>query len=137
MATKTERLHLVISPSELNEIDDWRFANRIGTRGEAVRRLAQKGLRLDAAQRRIDAGAKMTATLKVSRRKIERAFERQDPSDARAALFLDAYVSLVENLQNLATVQAKESYSASDNDKVDEALLVANSIEELLRQQGN
>lgn len=41
---KTERLHLLISPAELDAIDDWRFANRLGTRAEAVRRLVQIGL---------------------------------------------------------------------------------------------
>ncbi|NML73581.1 hypothetical protein HHL25_05510 [Rhizobium sp. S-51] len=41
---KTERLHMLISPAELEAIDEWRFANRIGTRAEAVRRLCQIGL---------------------------------------------------------------------------------------------
>lgn len=40
---KTERLHMLISPSELDAIDDWRFAKRLPTRAEAVRRLVQIG----------------------------------------------------------------------------------------------
>jgi hypothetical protein len=47
---KTERLHMLISPSELDAIDDWRFSKRIGTRAEAVRRLCQIGLAWDTAQ---------------------------------------------------------------------------------------
>lgn len=40
----TERLHVKISAEELTAIDDWRFANRIPSRSEAVRRLCQIGL---------------------------------------------------------------------------------------------
>lgn len=39
-----ERLHVKISIEELTAIDDWRFANRIPSRSEAVRRLCQIGL---------------------------------------------------------------------------------------------
>lgn len=45
---KTVRLHVLISPSELKAIDDWRFANRLGTRGEAVRQLIQRSINADA-----------------------------------------------------------------------------------------
>lgn len=41
---KTERLHMLISPNEIAAIDDYRFAHRISTRAEAVRRLCQIGL---------------------------------------------------------------------------------------------
>ena len=45
---KTERLHMLISPSELKAIDDWGFKNRIRTKAEAVRRLCQIGLEFHA-----------------------------------------------------------------------------------------
>ena len=41
---ETERLHVKISTEELTSIDDWRFANRIASRSEAVRRLCKIGL---------------------------------------------------------------------------------------------
>lgn len=41
---KTERLHMLISPAEIEAIETWRFANRIQTRAEAVRRLVKIGL---------------------------------------------------------------------------------------------
>ncbi|MCF3638716.1 hypothetical protein LXM94_01860 [Rhizobium sp. TRM95111] len=44
---KTERLHMLISPDELEAIDEWRFANRVGTRADAVRRLCDRGLKFD------------------------------------------------------------------------------------------
>ncbi|MBX4989387.1 hypothetical protein [Rhizobium lentis] len=45
---KTERLHMLISPGEIEAIDTWRFNNRVGTRADAVRRLTQLALRVDA-----------------------------------------------------------------------------------------
>lgn len=42
--TKTERVQLLMSPSEVAAIDDWGFSHRIRTRAEAIRRLCQIGL---------------------------------------------------------------------------------------------
>jgi hypothetical protein len=42
--SKTERLNMLITADEIEVIDDWRFANRIGTRSEAVRQLVKIGL---------------------------------------------------------------------------------------------
>ena len=42
---KTFRLQVMMTPSELEVIDDWAFAHRIRSRGEAVRRLLDLGLR--------------------------------------------------------------------------------------------
>jgi hypothetical protein len=44
---KTERLHMLISPAEIEAIDTWRFKNRVGTRADAVRRLTQLALCVD------------------------------------------------------------------------------------------
>lgn len=41
---KTERVPVMFEPSLLKEIDDYRFANRIGSRAKAVRRLIEVGL---------------------------------------------------------------------------------------------
>ncbi len=46
--SETERLHVKITADEIAAIDDWRYANRIPSRSEAVRRLMQMGLRVDA-----------------------------------------------------------------------------------------
>ncbi|MDI6029073.1 hypothetical protein QBK99_23150 [Corticibacterium sp. UT-5YL-CI-8] len=45
--SETERLHVKITADEITAIDDWRFANRIPSRSEAVRRLCQIGLQTD------------------------------------------------------------------------------------------
>ena len=41
---KTERVTILMSPSELKTIDDWSFEQRIRSRGEAIRRLIELGL---------------------------------------------------------------------------------------------
>jgi len=46
--SETERLHVKITADEIRAIDDWRYANRIPSRSEAVRRLVQVGLAYDA-----------------------------------------------------------------------------------------
>ncbi len=42
--TDTERMQLKITSAEIEAIDTWRFANRVPSRSEAVRRLCQIGL---------------------------------------------------------------------------------------------
>ena len=47
---KTERLQIVVEPSVLDRIDDFRFGHRIGSRSEATRRLLIKALEAEAKQ---------------------------------------------------------------------------------------
>lgn len=42
---KTERIALLMAEAEVKAIDDWSFANRIRSRGEAIRRLIELGLK--------------------------------------------------------------------------------------------
>ena len=44
---KDQRVVTMMSPSELEAIDDWMFKNRIRSRGEAIRRLTAAGVELD------------------------------------------------------------------------------------------
>jgi metal-responsive CopG/Arc/MetJ family transcriptional regulator len=41
---KSERITILLSPSELKELDDWSFDRRIRSRGEAIRQLLALGL---------------------------------------------------------------------------------------------
>lgn len=50
---KDQRVPIMMSEDELKAIDDWRFANRIASRGEAIRRLCQIGLMADEAMQPI------------------------------------------------------------------------------------
>jgi hypothetical protein len=41
---KNQRIPIMMSEDELQAIDDWRFANRLPSRGDAIRRLCQIGI---------------------------------------------------------------------------------------------
>lgn len=41
---KTERVTTMMTPAEVNAVDDWSFRNCIRSRGEAIRRLIELGL---------------------------------------------------------------------------------------------
>ena len=45
---RTERIPLLMTPSEVKALDDWAFANRIRSRGEAIRQLIERGLAASA-----------------------------------------------------------------------------------------
>lgn len=41
---KDQRVTIMLTPSEFQAVDDWSFANRIRSRGEAIRQLINAGL---------------------------------------------------------------------------------------------
>lgn len=45
---KDQRIPIMMTGAELQAIDDWRFANRVGSRGEAIRQLISAGLSAQA-----------------------------------------------------------------------------------------
>lgn len=45
---RENRVPIMMSEEELTAVDDWRFANRVATRSEAIRRLTATGLKLHA-----------------------------------------------------------------------------------------
>lgn len=44
------RVQLVISPSEIEALDEWRAKQRIWSRSEAIRRLIAEGVKRDMAR---------------------------------------------------------------------------------------
>lgn len=46
---KSERVHLMMTPSELEAVDEWSFDSRIRGRSEAIRRLIELGLEVAKA----------------------------------------------------------------------------------------
>lgn len=81
---KTERLHMLISPDELESIEVWRYANRAGTRAEAVRRLVQIGLGYDSQAEALM--KKSERALKALLLIFEKTSEKSVPVDARDIL---------------------------------------------------
>jgi Arc/MetJ-type ribon-helix-helix transcriptional regulator len=43
-----QRIQIMMSKSDIAALDDWRFANRVGSRSEAIRQLIAKGLEAEA-----------------------------------------------------------------------------------------
>jgi hypothetical protein len=43
---KSQRVQLLMTPSEVQAIDDWSFSNRVRGRSEAIRRLVAMGIAL-------------------------------------------------------------------------------------------
>lgn len=64
---KSVRVQLLLSPSELAAIDDWRFANRIGSRGEAIRVLTRAGLGASARAAKVPS-VRMKRTVRLKGR---------------------------------------------------------------------
>ena len=50
---RENRVPIMMSDEELTAIDDWRFAQRVATRSDAVRRLCQIGLALSERESRL------------------------------------------------------------------------------------
>lgn len=50
---KTNRIHVLMSDEELEALDTWRFAMKIASRGEAVRRLVLRGMIPDEVVARV------------------------------------------------------------------------------------
>jgi len=48
---KDQRVHLLMTASELKAVDDWSFAHRIRSRGEAIRKLIALGLKAGAGKK--------------------------------------------------------------------------------------
>ena len=48
---KTERIQMLMEPSFRQAIRDWRFANRVDTDGEAIRRLIQIALEVETQKK--------------------------------------------------------------------------------------
>ena len=51
---KTERIQVVMAPSDVEAVDDWSFANRVRSRSDAIRRLVHLGIEAWNKQRAAD-----------------------------------------------------------------------------------
>lgn len=47
---KSERINVMMGPDEIEALDDWRFANRVNGRSEAIRRLLKIGMAVKSAK---------------------------------------------------------------------------------------
>ena len=69
---KDQRVVMMMTRSELKAVDDWRFARRIGSRGEAIRQLVALSLKAEERQAVQESAASLLAReegLRASERK--------------------------------------------------------------------
>ena len=66
---KDQRVPIMMTRSELKAVDDWSFARRIRSRGEAIRQLVALGLKVEAQQDE-EPAASLLAGLIPSKRKV-------------------------------------------------------------------
>ncbi len=85
---KTQHLHILMAPTEVDAIDEWGFKNRIRTRAEAIRRLCQMALVFEGS--RDDLVEAYKAIFVASNTAVDAAFKALDgnevSSDVKAAL---------------------------------------------------
>lgn len=85
---RENRVPIMMSDDELRQIDDWRFANRIATRSDAVRRLAQMGLILSRSFEGIRSAGTDTGKglLSFDEKRLAALFEIEDINELRDRL---------------------------------------------------
>lgn len=95
---KDQRVVTMMSPSELEAIDDWMFKNRIRSRGEAIRRLCQIGIMSNRQFERLVRVAKPLEQ-KYTKLQNERTSAETGASDLRARV-LGSEIALSDALQS-------------------------------------
>lgn len=79
---ETERLHMKITADEIKAIDDWRYSNRVPSRSEAVRRMVQIALSVDAKMPGlVEAYASAIDEYEKSAQKVLQALQHKDGND--------------------------------------------------------
>jgi metal-responsive CopG/Arc/MetJ family transcriptional regulator len=70
MQPKDRRLPLLLTEAELKAVDEWRFANKIPSRNEAVRMLIKLGLKTEAQQAEESAASLLASEIGLSKKKV-------------------------------------------------------------------
>lgn len=109
---KDQRVPIMMSPSELKALDDWMFANRIRSRGEAIRRLCQVGLLANGKFFEMQDRARRRSRYTTEAiEEIEKAISAEAPAKHLTVLVKKMQLSLVrysiEELEDLIELNAE------------------------------
>lgn len=115
---KTERVQLLMAPSEVEAIDDWGFKNRIRTRAEAIRRLCQIGMAVDEHTADLGHQALMVRR-KIDERMASFIGEHEDAADGLANMMLDIGDDLLKRLVQLDAMLKAAKSSKEIGDAID------------------
>jgi hypothetical protein len=131
----------MMSPSELEAIDDWMFAIRIRSRGEAIRRLCQIGINFDRSAGKL-LGTSMAGSASTTKAATDFENSVNDPKASKIEIHnkgLEAALSgiraLIDLSAQLGTLWAVNS-TLKTPEKFDEALKVALAVREKLEDPG-
>ena len=101
---REHRIPIMFSDSELAAIDDWRFANRIATRADAVRRLIQIGLTLSSSSDIIGKAVSNLFLIKFTTySNLNWLYRDEETPDIEAIHeeIVDSYVEITKEIQTL------------------------------------
>ncbi len=135
---KDQRIVVLMTPSELEEIDEWSFAKRIRSRGEAIRRLCQMGLAIGDRDDLLDDLTKAyLERMKVADEALGRL---QDDASTDIATKLADYVESVSSYMDTAgTLLIEVAYllsvatKASSHDEIERIVLASQEMRDSVR----
>lgn len=142
---ETQRLHVKISDEELEAIDDWRFANRVPSRSEAVRRLVQIALVIEGGMADLQSAAKRNGEAEKeygasfnewAPHRRDGDLDPSDPIDKRfIRAMLEAYTSRMALTLTLSSIVRPVNTIRGGDRDLDEALKGAKTTHEFFRDQ--
>ena len=112
----TERLHMVISADEMAAIEDWRYAHRVPSKSEAIRRLCQIGI---TAESEIDPLVKKAEHVMRELIFVGDLIEIGKAPKGMASSWFEAALSLADALQYAFSIQAATTVLGDSEDKSD------------------
>lgn len=146
---RENRVPIMMSDEELNAIDDWRFANRIATRSDAIRRLVQMGLRADTvAPSLVDAIDDMHDVVRARGEKMLALMKARTESGGRvdwAAVLSTAVKGMAGLIPMLSPIRRKvlevsvvsHSFREQPDWSMDELMRQADELAEILRAEAS
>lgn len=97
----TERLHIKITSAEVDAIEQWRFANKVASKSEAVRQLCQIGLTADREFHEL--ASNCVHAYIASTKILDNLVERNRPSGTNDfSEFVDRYLASIKDLIELS-----------------------------------
>lgn len=119
---KDQRVVTMMSPTDLETIDEWSFQNRIRSRGEAIRRLCRVGLDATTA---LDGLRSPAADIANESAKLLRALEQSGDDEQRTELVVNYLFDmnrLVGEVLQAVSRMVDTTANMSDWERVEEAI---------------
>lgn len=113
---KDQRVVTMMSPGELQGIDDWAFANRIRSRGEAIRRLTKIGLASDSGRDEIVENMNKAVAGFWTMMMLFDKYPDEAKSETRLfRMLVNMYEQTTENLIRVNEILLRTFYAAGGN----------------------